>query len=177
VNKLIGNPGAVEGPGIHAAEHPICSRYRQGCHKGQFWRKITVRTSARVRVYPADAVLSADGFLPSADAVKTASTRTRKKNKKILFLFFIFNYFLFLIIFYFLVVAAGLERENFFQFSIFNPQNPQDPQTPRAPRASRAKPQEEEGFFGLVPLVTHPSSISLLGGLTPKFLSLSLHSL
>jgi hypothetical protein len=28
VNKLIGNPGAVEGPGIHAAEHPICSRYR-----------------------------------------------------------------------------------------------------------------------------------------------------
>jgi hypothetical protein len=28
VNKLIGNPGAVEGPGIHAAEHPICSRCR-----------------------------------------------------------------------------------------------------------------------------------------------------
>jgi hypothetical protein len=28
----------------------------QGCHKGRFWRKITVRTSARVRVYPADAV-------------------------------------------------------------------------------------------------------------------------
>jgi hemin uptake protein HemP len=28
VNKLIGNLGAVEGPGIHAAEHPICSRYR-----------------------------------------------------------------------------------------------------------------------------------------------------
>jgi hypothetical protein len=44
-------------------------------------------------------------------------------------------------------------------------------------RASRAKPREEEGFFGLVPLVTHPSSIPLLGGLTPKFLSLSLHSL
>jgi hypothetical protein len=32
------------------------------------------------------------------------------------------------------------------------------------------KPREEEGFFGLVPLVTHPSSIPLLGGLTPKFL-------
>jgi hypothetical protein len=28
VNKLIGNPGAVEGPGIHVAEHPICSRCR-----------------------------------------------------------------------------------------------------------------------------------------------------
>jgi hypothetical protein len=61
--------------------------------------------------------------------------------------------------------------------SVFNPQDPQDPQAPRAPRAlqaSRAKPREEEGFFGLV---THPSSIPLLGGLTPKFLSLSLHSL
>jgi hypothetical protein len=46
--------------------------------------------------------------------------------------------------------------------------NPQDPQAPQAPWASRAKPQEEEGFFGLVPLVTHPSSIPLLGGLTPK---------
>jgi hypothetical protein len=42
----------------------------QGCHKGQFWRKITVRTSARIRVYPAD------GFLPSADAVKTTSAWT-----------------------------------------------------------------------------------------------------
>jgi hypothetical protein len=32
--------------------------------------------------------------------------------------------------------------------SVFNPQDPRDP---RAPRASQAKPQEEEGFFGLVP--------------------------
>jgi hypothetical protein len=31
----------------------------QGCHKGHFWMKITVRTSARVRVYPADAVKTA----------------------------------------------------------------------------------------------------------------------
>jgi hypothetical protein len=30
--------------------------------------KITVQTSARVRIYPADAILPADGFLPSADA-------------------------------------------------------------------------------------------------------------
>jgi hypothetical protein len=50
--------------------------------------------------------------------------------------------------FFFLVVAAGWKRG-----------------------------QKEEGFFGLVPLVTHPSSIPLLGGLTPKFLSLSFHSL
>jgi hypothetical protein len=75
----------------------------------------------------------------------------------------------------FLVVVAGLEREKQFtiynfRFSVFNPQNLQNP------RAFQAKPPEEEGFFGLVPLVTHPSSIPLLGGLTPKFLSLSLHS-
>jgi hypothetical protein len=64
-----------------------------------------------------------------------------------------------------------------FRFSVFNHQNPRNPRNPRTPRAARAKPREEEGFFGLVPLVTHPSSIPLLGGLTPKFLSLSLHSL
>jgi hypothetical protein len=55
----------------------------QGCHKGRSWRIITVRTSmssgrvrtsTRVGIYPADAILSADGFFPSADAVKTAST-------------------------------------------------------------------------------------------------------
>jgi hypothetical protein len=61
--------------------------------------------------------------------------------------------------------------------SVFNPQDPRDPRVPRAARASWAKPREEEGFFGLVPLVTHPSSIPLLGGLTPKFLSLSFYSL
>jgi hypothetical protein len=71
-----------------------------------------------------------------------------------------------------LVVVAGWKRgQKIFQFLVFNPQ------VPRAPRASRAKPREEEGFFGLVPLITHPSSIPLLGGLTPKFLSLSFHSL
>jgi hypothetical protein len=67
--------------------------------------------------------------------------------------------------------SCALEkREKEFQFLVFSPQDL------RAPRALRAKPQEEEGFFDLVPLVTHPSSIPLLGGLTPKFLSLSLHS-
>jgi hypothetical protein len=80
-----------------------------------------------------------------------------------------------------LVVVAGWKRgEKIFRFSVFNSQDPQGPQVlqvPRVPRAPQAKPREEEGFFGLVPLVTHPSSIPLLGGLTPKFLSLSLHSL
>jgi hypothetical protein len=51
--------------------------WSQGCHKGRFWRKITIQTSARIRVYPADAVFPADGFLPSADAVKTTSARTQ----------------------------------------------------------------------------------------------------
>jgi hypothetical protein len=62
-------------------------------------------------------------------------------------------------LFIFLVVVAGLKREEK-KFG-FNPQDPQD---------LRAKPREEEGFFGLVPLVTYPSSIPLLGCLTPKFL-------
>jgi hypothetical protein len=35
------------------------------------------QTSASVRVYPENAVLPADGFLPSADAVKIASARTQ----------------------------------------------------------------------------------------------------
>jgi hypothetical protein len=76
-----------------------------------------------------------------------------------------------------LVVVAGWKRKKY--ILVFNPQvplDPQDPLDPPNPRASWAKPREEEGFFGLVPLVTHPSSIPLLGGLTPKFLSLSLHS-
>jgi hypothetical protein len=29
---------------------------QQGCHNGSFWMKITVWTSARIRIYPADAV-------------------------------------------------------------------------------------------------------------------------
>jgi hypothetical protein len=94
-----------------------------------------------------------------------------------LFLFYLIYFKLFYFLFS-LVVVAGLEKEKFtifdFRFPVFSPQNPQNPQTPRTPRA---KPREEEGFFGLVPLVTHPSSIPLLGGLIPKFLSLSLHSL
>jgi hypothetical protein len=49
----------------------------QGCHNGRPTVKITVRTSAHVRVYPADAVLAVDGFLLSDDAVKTASARTQ----------------------------------------------------------------------------------------------------
>jgi hypothetical protein len=36
-----------------------------------------VRTSAHVRVYPVDAVLPADGILPSVPTIKTASARAR----------------------------------------------------------------------------------------------------
>jgi hypothetical protein len=93
---------------------------------------------------------------PALPRIRTVGLRSRKGSKK--------NYFL-------VVVAYWKRKEKNVRFSVFNPQDPQ------APRALWAKPQEEEGFFGLVPLVTHPSSISLLGGLTPKFLSLSFHSL
>jgi uncharacterized membrane protein len=75
--------------------------------------------------------------------------------------FYLFIYFLLV------VVACWKNEEKNLWFSVFNP---------RVPRAPRAKPREEEGFFSLVLLVTHPSSIHLLGGLTPKFLSLSFHS-
>jgi hypothetical protein len=91
--------------------------------------------------------------------VRTDAARTLEKKilKKLFFIYFYFG-------------SCLLEKRGK-KSSVFNLQDPQDP------RAPRAKPREEEGFFGLVPLVTHPSSIPLLGGLTPKFLSLSFHSL
>jgi hypothetical protein len=76
-------------------------------------------------------------------------------------------YFILLFIIYYLLLLWAGKENFFFRFSVFNPQDPQ---------ALWAKPREE-GFFGLVPLVTHLSSILFLGGLTPKFLSLSFHSL
>jgi hypothetical protein len=123
---------------------------KQGCHKGRFWRKITVRTffsserprtSARVRVYPADVVLPTDVFLPSADAVRRPRKRERKKNLN----FLKKN----------LVVVAGLERENFFsifniqysifniqysifgfRFSVFGFQSPKSPNSPNSPSSA-----------------------------------------
>jgi hypothetical protein len=94
--------------------------------------------------------------------VRTGCARVRTEAQKIKNKMFIYLFIL--------VVVAGWKREKKIWFSIFNPQDPQ------APRAPWAKPREEEGFFGLIPLVTHPSSILLLDGLTPKFLSLSFHS-
>jgi hypothetical protein len=73
---------AIDPTGDLNVASEIKETQKQGCHKGRFWRKITVRTSDRVRVYPTDAVLPVDvvlpvdGFLPSANAVKTASART-----------------------------------------------------------------------------------------------------
>jgi hypothetical protein len=133
----------------------------------------TVKTaSARRHLFPPSPRLPSPPPSP-ADAVyclhgRAASARTLEKifkNKKLLLLLLLLL----------LAVVVGLKREKI--ISVFNPQDPQDPRDPWASQASQAKPREEEGFFGLVPLVTHPSSIPLLGGLTPKFLSLSLHSL
>jgi hypothetical protein len=41
---LGGREGLISRPTSHG-----CS---QGCHKGRFWMKMSVRTSARVRIYP-----------------------------------------------------------------------------------------------------------------------------
>jgi hypothetical protein len=89
-----------------------------------------------------------------------ASTRTLEKKLKICFLF----------------LVAGLKRkEKNVRISVFGFQSPRFPRSPSsAGFASEAARRRR--FFGLVPLVTHPSSIPLLGGLTPKFLSLSFHS-
>jgi hypothetical protein len=118
-----------------------------------------IRTSARVRVYPADAVLPVDGFLLSADAVKTASARThlpplpspslpspppspslptplccphgREKNKKIFYYFFNFN-------FNFGSCCRLGKRDFFFnfQFSIFGFQSPKSPNSPNSPSSA-----------------------------------------
>jgi hypothetical protein len=121
----------------------------------------SVRTQKRVR---------ADIRIPSLPLPSLADAVCCSRGREKLFLFYFIYFYKKK-----LVVVAGLERKKFtiynFRFSVFNPQ------TPQTPRAPRVKPREKEGFFGLVPLVTHPSSIPLLGGLTPKFLSLSLHSL
>jgi hypothetical protein len=131
--------------------------------------EVTSGKTVRIRADTSASACSDELTLPPSplpplrtQSVVRADARKKKTKKKLLFIF--------------LVVIASLERDTIynFRFPVFNPQNPQ---TPRAPRAKRAKPREEEGFFSLVPLVTHPSSIPLLGGLTPKFLSLSLHSL
>jgi hypothetical protein len=114
----------------------ICKAVRDVI-EDDFGGKITVRMSARIRVYPAD------GFLPSADAVKTASAQTRKSVRADMsasarthlppfpspslpstvradakFLIFFLNSF-------FLVGVACLEREKKFtiynlQFTIYN---------------------------------------------------------
>jgi hypothetical protein len=76
-----------------------------------------------------------------------------------------------------LVVVAGWKRgQKIFQFSI--PKIPEFPELRGLCGRSREKKKVKNLLpFGLVPLVTHPSSIPLLGGLTPKFLGLSFHSL
>jgi hypothetical protein len=40
---------------LDAAYLVLVVHHDQGCHNGRLWMKITVRTSARVRIYPVDA--------------------------------------------------------------------------------------------------------------------------
>jgi hypothetical protein len=89
--------------------------------------------------------------LPYGRSLLSARTRMLEKikNKKIK------NKFIF--IFGSCCRIEKKERNFSFQFSVFNPQDP------------RAKPREEEGFFGLVPLVTHLySSLGWLNFKVPK---------
>jgi hypothetical protein len=49
----------------------------QGCLNERPTVKFTVWTSSRVRIYPAEAFLPMDGFLPSTPTVNNVSARTR----------------------------------------------------------------------------------------------------
>jgi hypothetical protein len=51
----------------------------QGCQNGRPMVKFTVLTSARVHVYPADAFLPANRFLPSETTVKNTSAQTHQR--------------------------------------------------------------------------------------------------
>jgi hypothetical protein len=92
--------------------------------------KITVRTSARIRIYPADAVLPTDGFLPSADASARTLGYVRadvRKNKNK-------NYFLFSTIFGFQspkspnsLSSAGFTGEAARRRRFFRPSSPSHP--------------------------------------------------
>jgi hypothetical protein len=82
--------------------------YWQGCHNGRFWMKITVPTSARVHIYPADAVFTVRGRSKNR-------IRADAEAKKIFF-------------FFFWVVVAVLKREK--RISVFNPKIPKIPQLP-----------------------------------------------
>jgi hypothetical protein len=111
-----------------------------------------------------------------------ANAKKNKKNKK--------NYFF---IFYFKIYFFGScrrlgKREKIYnlQFTIYNfrvsgfgfqsPKSLNSPSSPNSPGFA-GEAARRRRFFRPSSLVTHPSSIPLLGALTPKFLSLSLHSL
>jgi hypothetical protein len=96
---------------------------------------------------------------PSSPADAVCCSRRHGRSKFIfIYLFIYILFYLFNFYFIFLVVVAGLTREKKDSQDPQDPQAPQAPRAPRAPRAVQAKPREEEGFFGLVPLVTQSSS-------------------
>jgi hypothetical protein len=143
-------------------------RPQQGCHNGRFWMKITVRTSACVRIYPADVVLPADGFLPSADATRVRVDTVRpcghgllsaQKQKTNLFIYL------------FLVVVAVLKREK--KISVFGFQSPRSPRSPRSPGFASEVARRRRFFRPSTP--SHPSklysSLGLLNSKVPKPLS------
>jgi hypothetical protein len=148
--------------------------FTRGRDKASAWTRVRPRghpclsghslASARMHLRPLP--LPPSPPLPPLPPSPRLSARTRKII--IIIIIIKLNFFWYLL-------PAWKERKKFtiynFRFSI--------PKIPKLPelRGLHEKPREEEGFFGLVPLVTHPNSIPLLGGLTPKFLSLSLHSL
>jgi hypothetical protein len=67
----------------------------------------------------------------------------------------------------------------------FEAEKPIDPKTPRSQLTPRPQDpglrgrsrEKKKDFFGIVPPVTHPSGIPILGCLTPKFLSFFYHGL
>jgi hypothetical protein len=119
---------------------------------------------------------------PPIPSIVRANAKKNKKNKK--------NYFF---IFYFKIYFFGScrrlgKREKIYnlQFTIYNfrvsgfgfqsPKSLNSPSSPNSPGFA-GEAARRRRFFRPSSLVTHPSSIPLLGALTPKFLSLSLHSL
>jgi hypothetical protein len=106
--------------------------------KEAFFTRMSKRTSygkiyrPDVRVYPADAFLSADVFLPSAPTVKNASVWTRpciqnknKKNKNLLNFFWL--------------LAAGIERKKMFGFRFSIPEIPEILEIPEIPEIPRLR--------------------------------------
>jgi hypothetical protein len=112
----------------------------------------SVRTKLPPPLPPLLACSLPPASLPSLASARTGCIRTDPCGRSVGARDF---YFIFIFIYFGLLLPAGKERKKMFGFWF---------SIPKIPKASRAKRREDRGFFGLVPLVTHPSSIPLLGG-------------